>query len=201
VEGTEPQIVIFIDETNQDLTDLVNALSLDTLVYRIKKYIVNDTVEYSSPDNHLPRIVAEATPSSSSAAGEYDVVELLGGGDLTGTAGRFKSYRMRDGSVLHIKRSKYYPRHEYYWYGITPSELESSHELGVSHFVFILAEDGFARVPLETVERFVRTTRTTKNKDGSVRHYHCLISPPPEAILYFSQELPSYDLSEFYQSF
>jgi hypothetical protein len=200
IEGIDPQVVIFIDDTNQDLYDLAQALSTPIKIFRVKKFLVNGQTEYHSPDRNAPVIVTEPMAEIGVPITEYDVVEILGGGDLEMGAGRFKCYRMGDGSAIYIKRSKYHSRQDYYWYGITPSSLERCVECAVTHIVFVMGDEGFVRVPIATVQGFVENTRTTNNQDGTVRHYHCLISPGPEPQLYYSQELPRFDLTEHYQS-
>jgi hypothetical protein len=34
-----------------------------------------------------------------------------------------------------------------------------------------------------------------------IRHFHCLISPPPKPELYWSNDVPRFDLSEYYHEF
>lgn len=200
IEGIDPQFLIFIDDTNQDLNDMAQALSAPVRIFRVQKFIVNDQVEYHSPDIDAPVLSTEPLQEPATTLTEYEVVELLGGGEHQVSEGRFKIYQMQDGSIVHIKRSKYYPRHDYYWYGITPSALERSIESGVTHIVYVMGEEGFAKIPIQTVQDFVANTRTSDNKDGTVRYYHCLISSGPQPELYYSQEIPRFDLSDHYQA-
>lgn len=154
--------------------------------------------EYHSPDRNLPAIVSEPDEASVRAGTEYEVIEMLGGGELVGETGRFRCYRVNDGSVIHVKKSKYHSRQNYYWYGIAPAVLDHFAEFGVTHVVFIMGDYGFARVPVETVTQYVKHTNATRHADGSVRHYHFLISHDAEPELYWSNEQPKYALAEFF---
>lgn len=199
IEGTDPQVVIFIDDTNQDLYDMAHALSAQIKIFRVKKFIVNGNIEYHSPDQNVPVLVTERPVEQGVPISEFNVIETMGGGDLDRTTARFKCYRMSDGTVIHIKRSKYHARHDYYWYGITPTALDNCASNGITHIVFVMGGEGFVSIPLKIVNEFVVNTRTSDNEDGSVRHYHCLITPGPDPELYYSQEIPRFDLAEFYQ--
>jgi hypothetical protein len=199
IEGIDPDVLIFIDDTDEDLYEMAQALSVLVKIFRVKKFLVNGQAEYYSPDRYTPVLTTEATPEKGIPITEFHVTEALGGGEVKAGAGRFKSYAMADGTVIHIKRLKFYERHDYYWYGITPSALQQCHKRGVTHVVFVMGGEGFVRVPLDLVAEFVKSTRYSSSEDGSVSHYHCLISPGPEPQLYYSGEVPSFDLSGYYQ--
>lgn len=177
---------------------MAQALSASVKVFRVRKFLVNDQIEYHSPDKRAPVLTTEASSEKGIPITEYDVVEALGGGELHKGEGRFKFYEMESGEVIHVKRSKFHERNNYYWYGISPTVLERSRESGVTHVVFVMGGEGFVLVPLDVVEEFVEGTRYSSNEDGSVSHYHCLISPAPEPELYYSREVPSFDLSDFF---
>jgi hypothetical protein len=63
-----------------------------------------------------------------------------------------------------------------------------------------MGDEGFVKVPIEIVKEFNEHTRVSHNEDGTVRHYHCLISPGPEPEFFYSQEVPRYDLAPYYQT-
>ena len=201
VEGLRPQFVIFIDRTNKDLQDMADALDAPTMIFRVQKFLVDGRPEYHSPDRNLPAIVSEPEDSGARGATEYQVIEMLGGGELAGQTGRFKCYRLTDGSIIHVKKSKYHSRQNYYWYGIAPAVLGHFAEFGVTHVVFIMSDYGFVRVPIETVTEYVKHTKATRHSDGSVRHYHFLISHDAEPELYWSSEQPKYSLAEHFSPF
>jgi hypothetical protein len=200
VEGVDPQVIIFIDETNRDLEDMAQALSSDISIFRIKKFMVNGHAEYYSPDQAAPIISTQTEVYHGDEVNEFEVVNLLGGGKIE-TKGRIKLYELHDGSRVHIKRSKFYPRQDYYWYGIPPSVVDFCKQNRATHVVFVMGEEGLVKVPTDVVWSFLETTRTSKDKSGGVRHYHCLISPGPEPRLYYSDEVPSFDCTEYYQAF
>ena len=201
VEGIDPGFVIFIDNTNQDLYDMVHALSAPTKVFQVRKFLVNGKCEYYSPDQNAPIIETEPGETGGLASSEYEIIDLLGGEKVETSTPDFKCYRLQDGTIIYAKRSKYYTRHEYYWYGIQPRTLDKCAENKVTHIVFIMGDEGFAKVPIETVLQFVKITRFTKNDDGTVRHYHILISPGPDPKLYWSQDKKKFDLKQYYQTF
>lgn len=199
IEGVQPNIVIFIDETSQDLSDFAHALQIPTAIYRVRKLQVNGQLEYYSPDKAAPVLRTEPDDPRLADKQDYDVVERLGGGVLMPIedAPRFRAYKLNDGRVITTKRSKYHEKNDYYWYGINPSSLDKATKAHVSHFVFVLGSWGFVTVPIEIVRKYCRETKATLNADGSVRHYHVLISPEPSPELYWSNDTPRYDLTEY----
>jgi hypothetical protein len=56
-------------------------------------------------------------------------------------------------------------------------------------------------VPLELLREYLKTAGTTDQPDGSVRHYHILITSVPTPSLYSSKEKPSFDLTPFFETF
>ena len=199
IEGVQPNLVVFIDETNRDLEDMMQALDIPTKVFRIKKFLVNDTPEYYSPDSNEPALQTE--PLEKGQTEEYDIIEILGGGKLESTVGRLKCYKLDEGSVIYVKKSKYYDKNDYYWYAITPQSLKYIEEHNVSYVVFIMGAFGFAKVPLSIVTEFLKNTGATKTPDGIVKHYHLLISHGPEPELYWSNDRPKFSLGEYFQPF
>ena len=199
VEGNEPSLVIFIDDTNRDLNDMAQALDISTKIFRIKKFIVNGIPEYHCPDRNEPTV--ETEPSEKGNAEEYDVIELLGGGKVESTSGRFKCYRLENNDVVYIKKSKYHEKNNYYWYGVSPQNLENIEAYGIGYVVFVMGEFGFAKVPVDIVRQYLKITNTTKNDDGSIRHYHVIISHGPEPEMFWSNDRPKFSLSEYFQPF
>jgi hypothetical protein len=60
-----------------------------------------------SPDQNIPVLVTEPTIEAGSDISEFDVIENIGGGEIIASSHRFKAYKTGDGSIIHIKRSKY----------------------------------------------------------------------------------------------
>lgn len=196
VEGIQPNVAIFIDDTDQDLTDFSQAINVPVEIYRIKKFLVDGRVECYSPDRTTPAITTLPTDRAAKGTQDYDVLGQLGGGQLLSTNSRVRCYRLQDGRVVHIRRSKYYPRNRSYWYGLNPNTIEVLQSVGVTHVVFVLGDWGLAVVPLKTVLDYCKITRATMNADGSVRHYHVLISQEPDAEMYWSKDTPRFDLRD-----
>lgn len=201
VEGVQPELAIFIDSTNQDLHDMAQALDVPVRIFRIQKFIVNGQAEYHSPDRHVPTISTEPDDADQSGATDLDILEHLGGGKLETSVRQFRCYRLRDETIINIKRSKYHDKNDYYWYGMGASAWGYMKEYSVTHVVFVMGSEGFAKVPIATVEQFMSVTRVSTNEDGSVRHHHCLISPGPAPELYWSNQVERFDLSDCYFPF
>lgn len=199
IESVDPQFAIFIDETNQDLLDMVRALSVPTKVYQVRKFLVDNQPQYFSPDRNIPVIETEPGEEGGLKPVEFESVELLDGATLEASVHGFKCFRLKDETVIYVKRSKYYARNDNYWYGISPSALEYCNRYKVTHIVFIMGQEGLVKVPIEIVLEYLNHTRTTRRGDGTIRHYHCLISPGPEPELYWSNEAPRFELNQYYQ--
>jgi hypothetical protein len=195
IEGVQPQIVVFIDDTNQDLTDFAQALDIPSKIFRIRKFIVNGRAEYYSPDRSAPVLETIPEPKAGLGSQDIDVVEQMGDGLLISGQGRFKCYKLTDGRIIHIKRSKFHEKNTYYWYGINPSSLDQAYQLDVTDFVFVMGTWGFVVVPIGVVDSFCKTTKVSRNADGSVRHYHVLISQEPDPEFFFSSDVPRVNLS------
>src|SRR5262249_32350854 len=124
-----------------------------------------------------------------------------GGGTLTASVKRFKCYKIEENDIIYIKHSKLHEKIESYWYGIGSLALEYCDQYQVTHIVFVMGEEGLAKVPLNLVKQFITNTKVSKNEDGSIRHYHCYISQGPEPELYIANALPKFNLSIYYQPF
>ncbi len=79
--------------------------------------------------------------------------------------------------------------------------FEMFQELGVTHVSFVLGRVGIATIPVAILEEYRTQTKTSFNPDGSIRHYHVLISNEEHPVLYWSSDTPRYPLEECYQKF
>ncbi|MFT3743780.1 MAG: hypothetical protein QM785_05740 [Pyrinomonadaceae bacterium] len=181
IEGVQPSIAVFIDDTNQDLTDFCNALDVPTEIYRVKKFLVNGRSEYYSPDKSEPAIATLPSEAARPSSTAYDAIERLGGGEVVNS--RLNVYKLADGRVVKLQYSKFHESHQTYWFGISPRPYQTAKELGVSEIVFVLGEEGFVVVPTYKVDAYLESAYQTKNPDGSIRHYHMYISPAPDVFL------------------
>ena len=178
---------------------MARSLDIPTRIFRIKKLLVNDSIDYYSPDIKAP--VIESEPSDEGPRVEYDIIDLLGGGKLEASVRTFKCYSLTDGTIVYIKKSKYYPKSNNYWYGIGTASIEYIKEYNVTYIVFVMGEFGFVKVPISLISQFLKNPVTSKNADGSIRHYHCYISHDPEPELYITDDRPKYRLGEYFQAF
>jgi hypothetical protein len=64
-----------------------------------------------------------------------------------------------------------------------------------------MGEEGFAIVPILTLSKYLESAYVTKNGDGSVRHYHIHISPPPDVVLKGYGNAEDIDATEMFQAF
>jgi hypothetical protein len=199
LEGVRPSLAMFIDDTNQDLTDFCNALDISAAIYRVRKIVVNGRTDYYSPDRNLPAVTTEPAENPQEGASTFEVVEQLGGGEVFG--GRNKLYRLQDERVVKIKYSKLYERHQAFWYGINPSSYEQAKAAGCTHLVLVMGTYGFVVLPIETVDDFLETAYVTKNPDDTIRHYHVHVTPPPEVILKGYGNGPDVDVAHIFQAF
>jgi hypothetical protein len=181
VESVSPTIAVFIDETNQDLTDFCDALQVATETFRIKKLNVDGVAEYYSPDHDAPAVTTVPDQSVTTGSTVYDAIEQLGGGELINS--KQKCFRLTDGRIVKVQYSKLHERHQAYWYGINPSSYNATKEAGCTNFIFVMGQDGLVDLPINTVDEYIKTAYVTNNSDGSVRHYHVHISPPPDSVL------------------
>ena len=129
------------------------------------------------------------------------VLELMGGGKLHESSGRFKCFDLNDSRRVHIKYSKLHQRGNYFWYGVRSAIFERLTDLKSTHVVFILGDSGFVVVPLDTINEYLKTTKVSRNPDGSIRHYHVLISNDPEPELYWSSDTPRFQLADVFETF
>lgn len=197
--GTTPEVVIFIDESDRDLEDMARALNVPTTVFRIQKFRIDGTAHYWSPDASKPVISEENETAGVTSLSEDEILESLGGGTVTAASGRFRCYRLPDGQVVHFKRSKHHERQGYFWYGISTDALEKIRDASVNDIIFVMDDFGYARVPLSVVEEFMIETGVSRNPDGSVRHFHLLISDSPEEPeLFFSQDRKRFSLKSMF---
>ena len=199
VEGVTPSIAIFIDETDKDLMDFCDALEAGTEVYRVKKFVVNGTTEYYSPDKNLPVISFDTTDKGSDGSSTFDTIERLGGGEVVNS--RTKVFRLNDGRLVKIQYSKFHERSNRFWYGVTPLAFQQAKAEGFSDFIFVLGDTGFIVLPLAVLERYLQTALVTRNNDGNVRHYHLQFSPPPSCVLAGFGNAPDIDCGERFEAF
>lgn len=197
LEGVEPTLAVFIDNTDQDLEDLCSALTATTEIYRVKKMIVNGEKEYFSPDANSPVVVTSPDQNNQAGSAVFDVAQQLGG-ELIDR--RSKVYRLQDGCVAKLQYSKFHDRHQAYWYGIAQPGYEQAVEAGCTHIAFIMATDGFALIPISVLDKHLETAYVSKHSDGSIRHHHVYLTSPPDVTMKGGPGAGDIDVSEWFQA-
>lgn len=127
------------------------------------------------------------------------VIEQFGGKkELLRSGPRFIC-RVGDGKVINVKYSK---RHsDYYWFGMHASLWDEIGTLGVTHVVFILVPGGFLTVPVAVMKDYILEAGISPKIDGSVRHYHVLISPEPRLELFHHGKAGRIPVKDYYEKF
>jgi uncharacterized protein with ParB-like and HNH nuclease domain len=107
--------------------------------------------------------------------------------------------RVGDGKVINIKYSK---RHsDYYWFGLHASLWEDMGKAGVTHVVFILLPHGFVTVPVKVMKEYVAEAGVSPKSDGTVRHYHVLISADAKPEFFHHGKGDRIPLKQYYTKF
>jgi hypothetical protein len=104
-----------------------------------------------------------------------------------------------DGKVVNIKYSK---RHsDYYWFGLHASLWEDMGKAGVTHVVFILIPHGFVAVPVKVMKEYIAEAGFSPKSDGTVRHYHVLITTEGKPELFHHGKADRIPLKLYYTKF
>lgn len=200
VEGRIPDIAIFIDQVNDDLKDMVEALNATIRVFRVQKYLANGNVEYLCPEGKTSTIETSIEEVKDTKGNQAQALEILGGGSFQKNIGNIKFYNLESGERVSIKYSKYYESDQSYWYGITPSTFENYRNENISHLAFILGSEGVVKLPFEILEEYLKITNKTLHPDGSIKHYHVFIKSGSPHKLYVSKNKKKWNVEEHFYS-
>jgi hypothetical protein len=108
-------------------------------------------------------------------------------------------YRTGDGKVINVKYSK---RHsDYYWFGFHASLWEDIAKEKVTHVVFVLVPDAFVAVPVAVMKKYIAEAGFSPKTDGTVRHYHVLISVDAKPELFHHGKPNRIPLKNYYTKF
>jgi Protein of unknown function (DUF1524) len=127
------------------------------------------------------------------------VLARLGGGTNRSNDSRLSIFDLDDGRTIIIKYSKLYSKNNYYWYGIRPKVFDDFATLAITHVAFVMGSLGICTIPVEILQCYRTQTKASFNPDGSIRHYHILISNESIPILYWSSETSRYSLENYFQ--
>jgi len=125
-----------------------------------------------------------------------DVLAELGGPVATIPAGNFKVYRLSDGRIVNLKYSR--SHRKYYWFGVHASLLEGLKLVGGTHLVLVLGQSGFVTLPMETVAQYIAEAGSSPKPDGTVRHYHLLVSTSSNPELFHHGKTTRYPLRDYF---
>ena len=127
-------------------------------------------------------------------------MSLLGDYIKTSNIGPIKFYIYENEDKIRLIYSKDYENRPF-WYGITSVALKHFENENLTHVVFILGTEGIVKVPIDVVKKYLNTAGVSKNPDGSVKHWHVLISSGKEHIMFTNSNTPEYDLDSYFYSF
>lgn len=134
--------------------------------------------------------------SGDPAMSQEQILEVLGGG--TKVSGALNMYRLNDGRVVLVSASKHYSAKRYYWYGITPSQMNRIGAHGGTHVVFALGTKAQVVIPEGVLRQHLPLCNTSLRKDGTtLRHYHIVISDEAEPELLFLKDGSRLALTEY----
>lgn len=201
IENQTPDIAIFIDDINEDLTDMIEALNATVKVFKIQKYCVNGTVEYLAPEGNKAVIETTIEDVNDRKGNIVEALEVLGGGESESNDSYPKLYRLNDNSLVSFRYSKKYENGSYFWYGITPSTMEKYRDNKIDFLVFMTGNDGILKLPFNILEQYISQTNTTNNPDGSIKHYHILVKAGEKVYLYINQKKETWDVTDNYINF
>jgi hypothetical protein len=127
------------------------------------------------------------------------VLDHFGGEtERLGKGSRYIS-RVADGKVLNIKYSKQHTN--YYWFGLHGSLWEDIGKVGVTHIVFILLPHGYVTVPVRVMKEYIAEAGISPKSDGTVRHYHVLISTEAKPELFHHGKPNRIPINQYYTRF
>jgi hypothetical protein len=160
---------------------------------------------YFGPRQDEPEQLGEADADQEEPGGGFDLAEVLsvlGGEAVRTTDSRLQLYQLNDGKRVIVKYSKLHNgRRNVYWYGLKPDVVQDLRTAAVSHVVFVMGHFGLAVVPIELVEAYCERANVTNHADGTLRHYHVVISNELEPNMVPSQGNPRHALREYFKRF
>jgi hypothetical protein len=202
IETTTPDIAIFIDDVNEDLEDMAEAVNATISIFKIQKYSVNGKIEYQSPEGNKSVFETTVEDVKDSRGNFAAALDAMGGGKPLPSVNRIKIFQLKDGDSIAMKYSKYYENDQSYWYGITPNTLRIYQENKLSHLAFVLGNEGVVKIPFSTLMEYLQTAaNVTKKQDGSIDHYHVFIRGGQNPSLFTSKNKKHWNIEKHYVAF
>ena len=128
-----------------------------------------------------------------------EVLDHFGGATEWVGSGRLRICKVQDGKILNVKYSRSHTK--YYWFGLHASLWEDLLRAGATHLVFVLESSGFATVPIDVMRSYVAQAGSSPKSDGSVRHYHILITTGPTTELFSHGKPNRIPLAQYFVRF
>jgi len=197
IESTPPLIAVFIDEVNEDLKDMAEALNTPVKIFRVHKYLFDGKAYYLAPDKKKTAFETGAEYGGESMANPLPAINMLGGGRVVDRAGALSIFELTSGERVVAKYSKKY-RDDIFWYGITPNNWREYKAKGVSHIIFIMGSESFVKVPMTTMTDYLDDASVTLKEDGTVQKWHVRIKSSPEPILCQTRNGLEWELKEVF---
>ncbi len=124
------------------------------------------------------------------------VIDDLGGSTALVGAGRFRIHRLPDARVVNVKYSRSHGK--YYWFGLHASLWEELKRVKATHLVLVLGATGYASVPISFIDKYVADAGTSPKADGTIRHYHVLVTTGRNPELFHHGNPNRYSITSFF---
>lgn len=150
---------------------------------------------------HPTKQVVDTSIEEEGKISEEDALELMGGGVAHNNIRNIKFFKLdKNNDIISMKYSKQNDRDPNYWYGVTPSSINTYQEFNISYIALIMGNEGVVKIPVKIFEEYISIAKKAHHLDGKIKHYHILINykSSSEVILYVNDKLKKWDLSEFF---
>ena len=176
------------------------------LVDLCQEYEVGFKTEYRFDRSFLrPLNVEETSPPPELTSGAPSNLESLLSKSLGRKferLGKSPIYKGLDMTLL-ARWSQKYPRHDLnYWFGLTPRDLSSVEEYGVTGFAYVCGDDGVVIIPAK--EMLLRTTSGKLGRsprEGDLRHYHIQFGQKGDKFEWIMKDGARGDVSKYFHRF
>jgi len=147
----------------------------------------------------VPEVETEREDEREEVAAVLDeILDHLGGAVAQVGTGRFRIHQLTDGRVVNLKYSRSHGK--YYWFGLHASLWDDLRRAGATHMVLVLGTNGYAMVPLSVMAEYVAEAGTSPKSDGTIRHYHVLVSTGPKPELFHHGKPSRIALAPFFST-
>jgi hypothetical protein len=199
IEGSPPEIAIFIDEVNEDLKDMAEALNATVKIFRIQKYKADGKVHFLSPDQAKTIFETSSEETRDAIGRPLTVINSLGGGRIVDSIGQVKIYELNSGERVAVKYSREYPDGGF-WFSIRPNLMNIYREGKVTSLIFALGDGGLAKVPLSVVDEYLKEANASYGPDGSIKWYYVHIKRVPDLSMHRTRTGRAWNIEQYYSA-